>query len=277
VFGVAAGLAEALTSIHAAGVSHRDLKPGNVLLAPNGPKVVDFGISAALGASTLTQPGTMLGTPAWLAPEHVNEGHIGYPTDVFSWAGIVVFAATGHPPFGDVSRDVYVARLLHGEPDLTGVPLALREPVAAAFNKDPELRPTASELLETLTGTSDLFTGETRVMPVTRVAPTVPATLPPGAVEPPSVAAEPAADETPRPVVPRPSAPALRRSRAPWVVAATVVAALVAAAITIALTRSASVGRHRRVVPPALRPNRARRFIVRPRMDISPTHSPRSG
>jgi serine/threonine protein kinase len=235
VFGVAAGLAEALTSIHAAGVSHRDLKPGNVLLAANGPKVVDFGISAALGASTLTQPGTMLGTPAWLAPEHVNDGHIGYPTDVFSWAGIVVFAATGHPPFGDVSRDVYVARLLHAEPDVTGVPLALQEPVAAAFNKDPTLRPTASELLASLTGTSDLFTNDTMVMPAAGVAPTAP------------MPAQPAVDESPPETVaaaarPIPRAP--QRSRAPRVIAAAVIAALVAAGLAIALTRSSTDNKH---------------------------------
>ena len=233
VFGVAAGLAEALTSIHAAGVSHRDLKPGNVLLAPNGPKVVDFGISAALGASTLTQPGTMLGTPAWLAPEHVNDGHIGYPTDVFSWAGIVVFAATGHPPFGDVSRDVYVARLLHAEPDITGVPLPLQEPVAAAFSKDPDLRPTASELLASLTGTSDLFTNETKVMPTAAVASTAPMPAQPAAEERPPTAAAP-------PLVP----PGAQRSRAPWVIAAAVVAALVAAGLAIALTQSSNDNTH---------------------------------
>jgi serine/threonine protein kinase len=246
VFGVAAGLAEALTSIHAAGVSHRDLKPGNVLLAPNGPKVVDFGISAALGLSTMTQPGTMLGTPAWLAPEHVNEGHIGYPTDIFSWAGIVVFAATGHPPFGEVSRDVYVARLLHGEPDISGVPLALQEPVAAAFNRDPALRPTASELLATLTGTSDLFTEDTTVMPGPDVAPTAAMPAQPAASEP----AAPPAPVAPLPATsassppPQPRTAVARRSRAPWVIAAVVTAALVAAGLAIALSRSSDSNRH---------------------------------
>jgi serine/threonine protein kinase len=150
VVALAAGLAEGLAAIHAVGVSHRDLKPSNVLLSSTGPKIVDFGIAAALGATTITQAGTVIGTPAWLSPEHVTDGDVTRASDIFSWAGVVVFAASGRPPFGDVRPDVYVARLLQAAPHLESLPRELTSLAAAAFAKNPLARPTAAELLNSL-------------------------------------------------------------------------------------------------------------------------------
>jgi serine/threonine protein kinase len=100
VLTLAAGLAEGLEAIHAAGVVHRDLKPSNVLLAEDGPRVIDFGISLAAEASVLTQAGTVMGSPGFMSPEQAEGREVGPPSDVFSLGAVLAFAATGQGPFG---------------------------------------------------------------------------------------------------------------------------------------------------------------------------------
>ena len=146
-----AGLAEALVAIHATGLVHRDLKPGNVLLAADGPRVIDFGISKALDGTRLTRTGGMVGTPAYMSPEQVASGRrIGPASDVFSLGGVLVFAATGSGPFGSGGAPDVLYRVVHGEPALDGVPGALRGPVAACLDKDPGRRPSPGDLVEAL-------------------------------------------------------------------------------------------------------------------------------
>ena len=148
---LAVGLAEALVAIHAAGVVHRDLKPGNVILAPGGPKVLDFGIARAVGGTTLTQTGGLMGTPGWIAPEQYLGEEAGEASDLFAWAGLVLFAATGREPFGRGPVNVVSYRTRMEEPDLTGVPAELAETLRAAFSKDARQRPRAMEVLGGLT------------------------------------------------------------------------------------------------------------------------------
>ncbi|RJL23945.1 serine/threonine protein kinase [Bailinhaonella thermotolerans] len=142
------GTATALAAIHAAGVAHRDFRPGNVLLAPDGPRVVGFGIVWQPAAGTLT--GDATGTPAYLAPEQV-QGHEASPaSDVFAWGATMLFAATGHSPFDAETVPVVVGRILNHDPDLTPLPPRLRDVVAGALAKDPGSRPSARQILLSL-------------------------------------------------------------------------------------------------------------------------------
>ncbi|GHD18929.1 hypothetical protein GCM10007147_09610 [Nocardiopsis kunsanensis] len=146
----ALGTAEALTAIHAAGVVHRDLKPGNVILAPDGPKVLDFGIARAVEETALTRTGGVVGTPGWIAPEQYRgEDATGY-SDVFAWACLLAHAATGREPFGSGSTGAVVTRVLGGAPDLDGVPGALALSLEQALAKDPDRRPRADALMREL-------------------------------------------------------------------------------------------------------------------------------
>jgi serine/threonine protein kinase len=143
---LAYGTAEALTAIHAAGVVHRDLKPGNVMLAPDRPIVIDFGIAQAGDSARLTQTGLVMGTPGFLAPE-VIEGQPSSPaSDVHCWGSTMAFAATGHLPFGGGSYESVFYRILSGNADLTGVPAPLVPLISAALARDPAQRPPASWL-----------------------------------------------------------------------------------------------------------------------------------
>jgi outer membrane protein assembly factor BamB len=145
VWRLAAGLAEALRAIHAAGLVHRDLKPGNVLLASDGPRVIDFGISRAMATSSrLTAVGSTIGTPSYMSPEQVEARDIGPAGDVFSFGSVLAFAATGSSPFAvgpNGSAPSIMFRVVHEEPALDGVPGDLREVVAACLAKDPARRP----------------------------------------------------------------------------------------------------------------------------------------
>lgn len=147
----AVGLAEALVAIHRAGVVHRDLKPGNVLLSEQGPKVIDFGIARAADATALTRTGVAVGTVGYMAPEQLR-GQAGPPADVFAWALTVAYATTGRPPFGTGPADAVLYRMLNEEPDLDGVPSPLRELLASALGRSPERRPDPGQLLSGLTG-----------------------------------------------------------------------------------------------------------------------------
>ena len=153
LYGLATGLAEALTVIHAAGIVHRDFKPSNVILTEVGPKVIDFGIAQALDATSLTQTGMMVGSTGFMAPEQIS-GRPGPPADIFVWGVTVAYAATGQPPFGSGDTHAVLYQVMYGDPDIAGVPDPLRSLVAAALTKDPDRRPTAGQLLDQLTGNS---------------------------------------------------------------------------------------------------------------------------
>ncbi|WP_375042571.1 PQQ-binding-like beta-propeller repeat protein [Actinomadura sp. NTSP31] len=146
-----AGLAEALLAVHAAGLVHRDLKPGNILLAGDGPKVIDFGITKAVDASQLTGTDGVLGTPAYMSPEQITASRDAGPaSDVFSLAAVLAYAATGIGPFsaGDPASLLY--RVMYEEPRLDGVPGPLRGLLAACLDKDPGGRPGPQAVLDAL-------------------------------------------------------------------------------------------------------------------------------
>ncbi len=151
VLKLAAGLAEALRVIHDCGLVHRDLKPGNVLLAPDGPRVIDFGIARALDGTALTSAESLLGTPSYMSPEQAQGQPAGPASDVFSLGGVVYFAATGANPFGAGHPAVMLYRIVHTEPDLEPLPPRLRNLIAACMAKDQERRPLPAELCAALT------------------------------------------------------------------------------------------------------------------------------
>ncbi|AVH56813.1 MULTISPECIES: serine/threonine-protein kinase [Streptomyces] len=143
-----AGLVEALQAIHAARVVHRDLKPANVLLASDGPRVIDFGISRVDGAPGLTQAGIVVGTPPFMSPEQIKGAPVGPPSDVFSLGGVLVYALTGRPPHG--SGEAVRYRVVLAEPELGDVPRGMRDLIAHCLAKRPEDRPQLGELLAEL-------------------------------------------------------------------------------------------------------------------------------
>ena len=133
-------------AVHEAGVVHRDLKPSNILLSPKGPRIIDFGIAWATGASTLTHVGTAVGSPGFLAPEQVRGAAVTPATDVFALGATLAYAATADSPFGQGSSEVMLYRVVHEEPQLHGVPDALAPLVSACLAKDPEERPSTLQL-----------------------------------------------------------------------------------------------------------------------------------
>jgi ABC-type branched-subunit amino acid transport system substrate-binding protein len=142
-----ARLAEALTEVHAAGLIHRDVKPGNVLLALDGPRLIDFGIARSTGATALTASGAVIGSPGYLSPEQAqSQAGIGPPSDIFSLGCVLVYAATGNRPFGSGSPAGVLFRTVHEPPDLAGVPSALLPLLTACLAKDPASRPTPDRL-----------------------------------------------------------------------------------------------------------------------------------
>src|SRR5579875_581035 len=143
---LASGLAQALAAVHAAGVVHRDLKPGNVMLADGNPVVIDFGIAHTQGATRLTQTGMFMGTPGYLAPEVIEGQPSSEASDVHSWGATVAYAATGRPPFGTGSFESVFFRIVQGNADLDGMPGPLVPVVLAALSKDPRARPSAAWL-----------------------------------------------------------------------------------------------------------------------------------
>lgn len=146
-----AGLAEALRDIHRVGVVHRDLKPSNVLLAEDGPKVIDFGISRPKDSELRTETGKLIGTPPFMAPEQFRRPReVGPAADVFALGSVLVHAATGRGPFDSDSPYVVAYQVVHDEPDLTGVPESLAPMVLRCLAKDPEERPTPDELMREL-------------------------------------------------------------------------------------------------------------------------------
>ncbi|HEY6492036.1 MAG TPA: serine/threonine-protein kinase [Trebonia sp.] len=140
---LAEGLAEGLTAIHAAGVVHRDLKPGNVMLDNGQPVIIDFGIAHVPDATRLTKTGLVMGTPGYLAPEVIEGSASSGASDVHSWGATVAYAATGRDPFGAGTFQTIFFRVIEGKPELDGVPPRLLPFVSAALSADPRARPSA--------------------------------------------------------------------------------------------------------------------------------------
>jgi hypothetical protein len=156
---LAAGLAEGLSAIHAAGMVHRDLKPSNVLLAADGPRVIDFGIAYAAETSSLTGTDVIMGSPGYLSPEQAEPSRgISPASDIFTLGTVLCYAATGRSPWGTGSTAVLVYRVVFGEPDLAGVPDEIRPLVARCMAKPPQQRPTAADILAEL-GDPELIGG----------------------------------------------------------------------------------------------------------------------
>ncbi len=145
---LAGGLVEAMQAVHSCGVVHRDLKPGNVLLAEDGPRVIDFGIARALDGTSLTATRTVIGTVPFMSPEQAEGLDIGPASDVFALGAVIVYAATGSPPFGEGTDASVLYRIVHGRPALAGVPSGLLEVVSACLVKEPSARPGLAALTE---------------------------------------------------------------------------------------------------------------------------------
>ncbi|WP_239380650.1 serine/threonine-protein kinase [Frankia sp. CIT1] len=247
-----AGVAEALQSIHAAGVIHRDLKPGNVILAADGPRVIDFGISRAVEASSaaITQTGVRIGTPAFMSPEQVRGKPLAAAGDVFSLGSTAYYAIIGELPFGADAAVFH--RIEHQQPDWERCPEQVRGVLEQCVAKDPAARPTPAALIELCRAASTderLRIGEgwlpaTVTAEITRYSITPPSAHPPSA-HPPSpphpYPPQPARPGTPRPgVAPSPSAPPAptppdrpRRNRTPWLIGGLSAAAALVVAIVL--------------------------------------------
>jgi serine/threonine protein kinase len=168
---LALGLAEGLAAVHAAGVLHRDLSPANVVLGPDGPVLVDFGIARFAGVTTLTMTGTVVGTAGWLAPELLRDDVAAEAGDVWSLGAVLAFAATGRPPADGSRTEVVLRKVLDGDLDLRGLAPWLDTIVRRCLAADPSARPTAAALVAELDPQ-----GATQpiVVPPTAVAPAAP-------------------------------------------------------------------------------------------------------
>ncbi|GAA2114009.1 serine/threonine-protein kinase [Actinomadura alba] len=154
---LAVATATALAAIHDAGIVHRDFKPSNVLLAPDGPRIIDFGIARDTEAP-LTVTSGIIGTPAYMAPEQFEGRFVGAPADVFAWASVVAFATTGRPPFGANSFPAIMNRVLQGQPDLGDLAEPLRSVVTSCLAKDPADRPTMRDVMMRLVSVRSVVT-----------------------------------------------------------------------------------------------------------------------
>ncbi|MFE5810364.1 serine/threonine-protein kinase [Streptomyces sp. NPDC056491] len=143
-----AGVAEALQAIHAAGIVHRDMKPSNVLLAADGPRVIDFGISLASDSTAYTATGATIGTPQYMSPEQASAGEVTAAADVFSLGQTAAFAALGEPLYGTGPSPMVLYRIVHSEPDLSRLPEELRPLLARCLAADPQERATPAEIVE---------------------------------------------------------------------------------------------------------------------------------
>jgi len=195
VRGLGAGLAEGLAAIHACGLVHRDLKPSNVIMAQDGPRIIDFGIARAADSSILTSFGVVVGTVAFMSPEQVRGAPVGPPSDVFSLGSMLAFAATGRSPFQAEPLPAIMNRILSGQADLGELTGALRAVIARCLADDPNERPTAATVLTELAALAEL---EVEAPPEVPALPTV-KWAPPDA--------SPARLDAPPPIPPSPSPP----------------------------------------------------------------------
>ncbi|MET9420895.1 serine/threonine-protein kinase [Streptomyces sp. NPDC006540] len=231
-----AGLAEALRDIHRAGVVHRDLKPSNVLLAADGPKVIDFGISRPTDSDLRTETGKLIGTPPFMAPEQFQRPReVGPAADVFALGAVLVHAATGRGPFDSDSPYIVAYQVVHNEPDLAGVPEQLVPLVARCLAKDPQARPTPYELMVALRASSPSSAYDTQAY--------IPAQRDPAPCENPGSVAPPASKQAAHAPATASPSPA-RRARRRWAVAAAAFAVLAAAgtAAVVALDDGSPAG-----------------------------------
>jgi serine/threonine protein kinase len=171
-----AGLAEGLAAIHGSGLVHRDLKPANIIMAVDGPRIIDFGIAQAVGATSLTTPGAVIGTYSYMSPEQVHADRATPESDVFALGCVLAYAATGHAPFDASTGVAIMYRVLHEQPDLGTLPAgALRDTLAACLAKAPGQRPPLADLLGRLTAGGDLppagWPAETRVAGTAELSP----------------------------------------------------------------------------------------------------------
>jgi serine/threonine protein kinase len=247
---LAGGLAEALQAIHAHGLVHRDLKPGNILIAADGPRVIDFGISRMTGGAGLTATRMTIGTPAYMSPEQAEGNPVGPASDVFSLGSVLAFAASGAAPFSGGEMFAVAYRVVQGEPDLSRVPVSLRPLIGACLAKNPADRPTPGELMRAVAATSpaypEIAPGKfwpASVSAVLESGEFTPVPLPPAATPPAAPAAAPATHAAqPAPYSPTTTAAAARRRRGPrWLLPAVLGLAVAAGAgIAIALAVSPS-------------------------------------
>jgi len=158
VWRLAAGLVEALHAVHSHGLIHRDLKPANVLLAADGPRVIDFGIARALDATTATATGTIVGTASFMSPEQAEGLPVGPASDVFSLGSVLAYAATGAGPFGTGTPTSILYRIVHTQPSLEGISGPLRDLIARCLTKDPAERATLTELMDVVAAQPDSAT-----------------------------------------------------------------------------------------------------------------------
>ncbi|WP_320773582.1 protein kinase domain-containing protein [Streptomyces sp. CRN 30] len=153
---LAAALSEALVAIHAQGMVHRDLKPSNILLAPDGPRVIDFGIVRALEATALTRTGTVVGSVGYVSPEQIrNDGRVGPPSDIFALGAVLAYASAGREPFGEGRDAVILMRIMNRDYDLSGTPEGVRDLIEPCLRTEPSERPTAGELSSAIGHTAE--------------------------------------------------------------------------------------------------------------------------
>ncbi|MFI6122446.1 serine/threonine-protein kinase [Streptomyces sp. NPDC051064] len=211
-----AGMAEALHVIHGAGIVHRDLKPSNVLLAADGPRVIDFGIAYAADATSLTGSGVTIGTPSFMAPEQAAGRKVTPATDIFALGQVAAYAATGIPAFGEGTSHGVLYRIVHEEPDLTGVPERLTELVTRCLTKDPAGRPSIAEIIElcrtanaetVLRRPEDWLPAPVAADITVRAAAPAPVQTPPPPATAPGAAYSPTAPASPAPVAQAPATP----------------------------------------------------------------------
>src|SRR6266566_4017812 len=204
VLTLAAGLAEGLEAIHAEGMVHRDLKPSNVLLASDGPRIIDFGISRAADATALTRANIFVGSPGYMSPEQALGEEVGPASDMFSLGAVLTFAALGASPFGDGTVTTLLYRVAHDRPATERLPGQLRPLVERCLAKDPHMRPTPDQLLTEL-GTVDSGTNWLpQPVAETLIGYARPAA---GTTIPPARPSPPPAPSAPGPLAPVPSAP----------------------------------------------------------------------
>jgi Protein kinase domain len=221
VFRMIAGIAEALQAIHSADVVHRDLKPSNVLLAPDGPRVIDFGIARALEVASLTRSGMTLGSPHFMAPEQILGRPVTPAIDVFALGSLAAFAVLGRPAFGEGHSAAVSYRVLHERPDLDGCPPQLRILIEHCLAKDAAARPAPSQLiafcLARAAGTAD--SGQPPLSPVTDAATPAPQAVPRMTAAAPRHAARTTADamasRAAQPPAPPPAPPPARMADSP--------------------------------------------------------------